>query len=181
MKATLSILILFVVMAGFGLVGTAIAQPDPVTSENVTDAPKPETPTDVAPKDAGAPGASEGAPETPKPDPVSEAESNPAGMLFDLVSAVRSGQWRMAAALALSLLMFGWNWTRKNVSWFKERLAGDRAGAISVLVLALAGGLVTSLVADAPLDFKLVAAGLWTAAEAVGIFVLLKKIWKPAE
>jgi hypothetical protein len=87
----------------------------------------------------------------------------------------------MAAALLLSLLMFGWNYARKEVAWLKERLAGDRAGAISLLALAVAGGLLTALSAEAPLDVTMLVGSLWTAVEAAGIFLLLKKIWKPGK
>lgn len=111
--------------------------------------------------------------------PVPPGEADPVGALTKLVQAIRNGQWRMAAAAFLSLLMFGWNYARKNQSWLKERVAGDRAGAISLIALAVAGGLLTALAAEATLDYKLVLGTVWTAVEAAGIFTLLKKIWSP--
>lgn len=127
----------------------------------------------------GEPSASPASPGEPDTAAPSDPSDDPVGTLGKLVDAIRSGHWRMAAALFLSLLMFGWNYARKEVGWLKKRLAGDRAGAISLLALAVAGGLLTALSAEAPLDAKMLIGSLWTAVEAAGLFLLLKKIWKP--
>lgn len=128
--------------------------------------------------DAGAGPVADAGPEAPATaEPATAGEA--LDSLGELVQAVRSGHWRMVAGLSLSLLMFGFNWARKNVKWLKGKLAGDRAGALSLIALAVAGGLLTSLASDAPLDFKLIAGALWTAVEAAGIFLLIKKVFKP--
>jgi hypothetical protein len=205
MKATAALFVMITVFVGFALVGDALAQPDnpsPAATESSGDglAAEPTKPEEGT-ADAKDPSASS---ESPKADDAKtegeekadgsdskegddgktaeEIAEDPVGALTQLVEAVRTGQWRMAAAVALSLLMFGWNWLRKT-DWLKSKidLSKDRAGAISVLALAVAGGLLTSLAADAPLDYKMVLGGLWTAVEAAGLFVLIKKIWKPAD
>ena len=150
----------------------AYAQPDAAPSLDAAAEPVP-----VA-VDAGPPAtnAEEKAPAQP-PETASEA----LGVFMELVEAIRGGHWRMAAAFTLSLLMFCFNYARKNWTWLKDRLAGDRAGAISLIALALAGGFLTALFSDAPFDLTQVLGALWTAVEAAGIFVLLKKIIKPSE
>ena len=157
MKATLIIAPFIFIFCGFALIGSALAQPA------------------EAPLDAGAPAAAP----TATPQPV--VEKAPTDLLGEVIQGARGGHWRMVGAAALSLLMFGFNWARKNVGWMKKKLAGDRAGAISLLVMALAGGLLLTLRSDAPLDFKTLTTALWTAAEAAGVFTLVKKIWKPAD
>lgn len=87
----------------------------------------------------------------------------------------------MAAALALSLIMIGWNKARKESRWLKGKLAGDRAGALSLIALAIAGGLVTGLISSSELDWKLLLGSVWTAVDAAGIFLLIKKVWKPSD
>jgi len=106
---------------------------------------------------------------------------DPMDMLATVVSAVRSGHWRMAAAAILGLLMFGFNWARKNIGWLKSRLDGDRAGAISLIAIALAGGFVAALTSGAPLDVAMLVGSLWTAVDAAGIFLLNKKVISPSD
>jgi hypothetical protein len=122
-------------------------------------------------------------PEKPvKPDSEQPAAADdPLGTFAKMVAGVRSGKWRVAAALCLSLVMLGFNWLRKNVKWMKTRLAGDRAGAISLLALAVGGGLLTALSGSAPLDATMIAGAVWTAVEAAGFFLLVKKIWRPSD
>lgn len=156
--------------------GTVAATGSPEAAESVGEG------SGTSPESAGeAGGAAEAGAGSKDPGPVEAAEGDPLGSLGKLLEAIRSGHWRMAAALFLSLLMLGWNRARKEVGWLKERMSGDRAGAISVLAIAVVGGLITALASSSPLDYKLLLGSVWTAVDAAGIFLLVKRIWKPKD
>lgn len=114
-------------------------------------------------------------------DAAEAPEVDPVGTVTEIVRDMRSGDWRHAIAGLLTLLMFGWNWARKNVSWLKEKIAGDRAGAISVVAIAVGGSLIMTLSGEDPLSYKTLLAGLWTAVESAGIFTLLTRIISPPD
>jgi len=138
----------------------------------------PNHPADAAALGAESPERPALAPTAAADAAVARAASDPIGVVGELIKTARTGHIRMAAALALSLLMFAWNWARKNIGWLKKRMSGDRAGAISLIGLAVAGGVLSALVVDSPLDVKLVVGSVWTAVDAAGLFLLVKRIFK---
>jgi hypothetical protein len=104
-------------------------------------------------------------------------EHDPTGAVSDLVAAVRSGQWRQVAALALALLMLALGKVRGKIKLFD----GDRGGAILVGLLALSGAMISALVAQAPFDFKLLLGTLGVAFTAVGGYTWFKRLLWPAD
>jgi len=109
--------------------------------------------------------------------PAAKVEADPAGSARELVAAIRGGNWRYVAALALAFMMFLLSRVRDKVKWFK----GDRGGAILVGILAVAGALSTALASSGPIDWRLLlgAAGvMWTA---VGGYTWLKRLIWPAD
>jgi hypothetical protein len=159
----------------------ASAQDEPASPPAVEEAaPAVELPTEAP--------ATEALEEAPADEPskadelITKASAEPVTVALELYKAAKGGNWRYASALMLVLLMFGWNKARKS-EWLKEKvdLSGDRAGAISVLALGLAGGVLTALVADAPLDFALFAGAIWTAVSGAGVFLVVKKIIFPGD
>jgi hypothetical protein len=126
--------------------------------------------------DAGvAAEATEAAVEAVKlPAPVPDS-SEISGLLTDLVKNVQDGNWRMAVSAALFLLMFGLRLLKLPF------LQGDRGGAISVMVLALAGAFATALASGAPITLSLVGGAVGVAFTAVGGFTWVKRVWKPKD
>jgi hypothetical protein len=148
MRATLSILTILAVLSGGLLLGSAFAAD-------------------------GGPAVTAGGPTSP----VVSAEADPLGTVGEIVKAARGGQWRLVAALALGLAMFGLGKVRGRVKWF----AGDRGGAVLVLLLALGGGFASALATSAPLDWRLVSGALSIGLTAAGGFNVLKKIAFPKD
>lgn len=120
--------------------------------------------------------ASPGIAVSPQPA-VTPAPADPLTTGGDLIQAVRSGQWRLAASLALALLMLLLGKAR-NASW--SPFKGDRGGAILVGLLAFAGALSTALATSAPLDWKLLLGTMGVLWTAVGGYTWIKRIIWPA-
>jgi hypothetical protein len=95
-----------------------------------------------------------------QPEPTA---ASPA-VIDQVVRDVQRGNWRYAMAGALSLLMLALQRARGKVRWF----AGRRGGAILVMVLALAGSLVTVLASSTPLTPGLLFGAFTVALTAVG-------------
>lgn len=108
-------------------------------------------------------------------------EKSAAEMFTGTIKDIRSGNYRHGAGMILMLLMTGWNHLRKTNKRLKKKLSGDRAGAISLLVLALLGGLTAALTSTGELGFGMLAESFWTAVEAGGVFLLIRKIISPKE
>lgn len=159
-------------------VATLAAQPAvPVDASVAADKAVDAGPAAVAAPDAGsAPAATEELKADPTVGPDVDVST-----ITKIVKDAKDGNWRAVAVGILSLFMFLWNWARKNVGFLKKKLAGDRAGAISLLVLAMVGGLLSTLASDVHLDAKTIIAGLWVAAEAAGVFLIVKKIFRPSD
>lgn len=149
MKATMTILVFMSLILGGAMVTSALAQTD-----------------------AGVNASAEGS-----ISPVEAAEADPLGTAGDLVSAVREGNWRLVASLALALLMFGLSKVRDKIKWFK----GDRGGAVLVGILGLAGAVATALAGDGPLDWKLLLGALGVTWTAVGGYTWVKRLIWPAD
>ena len=98
----------------------------------------------------------------PPPTPAPETET-PA-IIDQVARDVAAGNWRYAAAGALSLLMIALQRARARVRWF----AGRRGGAVLVMVLALAGSLATVLASSVPLTPGLLFGTFTVALTAIG-------------
>jgi hypothetical protein len=94
-----------------------------------------------------------------------------------VVRDVRAGDWRHAVARLLVLVMFGLKKAREETNWF----SGDRAGASLVLVLGIAGGLVTTLYAEGPFDWRLLVGSMGVSFTAAGAYTIVKKIIWPSD
>lgn len=113
----------------------------------------------------------------PEATPAEQAANDPLNTAGEVVQDVRSGDWRHAIAGILVLVMLGLAKARDNTAWFK----GDRAGALLVIGLGLGGGLVTTLYADGPLDWRLFIGSTSVITSAVGIYTLAKKVFSPSD
>jgi hypothetical protein len=117
-----------------------------------------------------------GATDTPAPPDI---EGDPIGSIEAFVDAVKAGNWKMVGSLALALIMLVLGRVRDKVKWF----AGDRGGAVLVMVLGLLGGFSAALAAGADLDWRLalgVVGVVWTGVG--GVTWLKRLIWpKDAE
>jgi len=128
-----------------------------------------------------APEAAEAPAEPAKATPVEAAEKDPLGEAAEVVNAIKSGNWRMAAAGLLAFLMLGLGKIRGKVKWFD----GDRGGAVLVGILGFGGGLSTALASGVALDFQLFLGAFGVVFTAVGGYTWIKRlIWpqdKPSE
>ena len=111
------------------------------------------------------------------PDLAERAEADPLAVGLELVDAVRKGNWRLAIALGLALLMVLGAKARDKVKWFR----GDRGGALLVMGLSLAGALATALASDAALDWKLFLGAAGVAWTAVGGYTWFKRLVWPKD
>lgn len=109
--------------------------------------------------------------------PAEKVEQDPVGSAGELVGAIRSGQWRLVAALLLGFLMFALSKARDNTSWFR----GDRGGAILVGILAVGGALSTSLLSSGPIDWRLFVGSLGVMWTAVGGYTWAKRLIWPQD
>ena len=109
--------------------------------------------------------------------PAAKADANPLGTIGELLHAVKTGDYRMAAALALALLMAGLGKVRGRIKWF----AGDRGGAVLAAVLGFAGALSTALAAGAAIDLRLFTTAAQVTLIAVGGYTWLMRVWRPAD
>ena len=136
------------------------AGPAPVTSDIAT-APPAETPPD----------STTTVTTTTTTTPTKDA----GGLMYDVVSAVRGGQWRLAIAGILGLLMLGLAKVRNHA---RSPFKGDRGGAALVLVLSLLTAFGTALASSAPLGLDLVIGALGAALTAAGGYSIFRKlIW----
>lgn len=140
------------------------------------DTPAPPGAAVTSPAAAGPPAVTAPAPADP-----AAAATPPAPSVDRAITALRTGNWRLLAAVVLSFVMAGLGRLRARVAW----LRGDRGGAVLVAALALLGSLAVSLEAGAPVDGKLILTALAITWTAVGGYTWVKRlIWpadKPAE
>jgi hypothetical protein len=147
----------------------AYAQPEPVTAEaDVLSS------TDLLQPDIEPAAEAELAPGELSEKTIDGAPIEAAG---ELVSAIRTNNWRKTVALALSLLMLGLGRYRKNFKFLK----GDRAGVVILFVISTAGALSTSLLGNAPIDYRMFIAALEIGLYAMGGFLGVKKFFWPSD
>ena len=106
-----------------------------------------------------------------------EVASKPLGAMSDLVSAIRSGNWRIVAAIALSLIMLAGAKARDKIAFFK----GDRGGIVAIFTLSAVGALATSLFADGAIDATMFLRAAEVGLLAIGGFVGFKKLVWPSD
>lgn len=104
-------------------------------------------------------------------------ESDPFGSLSAFVAAIKLGNWKLVAGIALAGVMMVLSKVRDKIKWFK----GDRGGAVLVMVLSLAGALSTGLMAGAAFDLKMVLGAIGVAWTAVGGYTWLKRLIWPQD
>lgn len=114
--------------------------------------------------------------DAPVPDlPKGVDPTDDFGALASLaVTAIRTGNWWALAALALSVVV---SLSRKFLSKHIPFLASDRGGFLTVVLLALFGGLATSLIGGRAIGPDLLMDCLKVALTAAGGFVGFKKVF----
>lgn len=109
-----------------------------------------------------------------EPQTVPEAIDT-AGVAYE---AIRAGEWRLAMAALLVLLVAGARrWGARLSPW----LATDRGGAVLALGLAVGLEVAAVLVLDAPLGFTALLYALTTAVAAAGGRQLLRRLLWPQD
>lgn len=141
-----------------------------------------ETPTIAAVEVAEATAAQPDA-TAPSEAPASEtksiaiSEKAPIDTAGEVLSDIRSGDWRHAMAGILVLLMLGLAKARDKIAWFE----GDRGGAALVLFLGIGGSIITTLYASGPLDWRILLSGIAMSTSAAGTYTLVKSIIWPRD
>jgi hypothetical protein len=147
-----------------------------VTPASWADDTPPPGDTATAPAAAGPPTAA-AAPD-PAPAPAASSPTTPPAPSVDrAVTALRTGNWRLLAAVVLAFVMAGLGRLRARVAW----LRGDRGGALLVGLLALLGTLSVSLEAGAPIDGRLLLSALAITWTAVGGYTWVKRLIWPTD
>lgn len=98
-------------------------------------------------------------------------------LVADMVQSIRAGNWRYAAAFALSLLVLAFGGVRDRVKWFR----GDRGGVVAIFVLSFGGALATSLLGSAPIDATMALTSVSVAVTAIGGFTAFKRFLWPKD
>lgn len=117
------------------------------------------------------------APSDSQPAAPPDIEGDPIGSIEQFVLAIKSGNWKMVGSLALALVMLVLVKLRDRIKWF----AGDRGGAVLVMVLGLLGGFAAALHAGATVDWKLVLGIVGTVWTAVGGVQWVKRLIWPQD
>ncbi len=107
--------------------------------------------------------------------PAEQVERDPLGSVDDLLHALEGGNYRMAVALALGLVMLALGKVRHHVKWF----AGDRGGVVLAASLGFMGALSAALASSAPIDFRLFATAAEVTLIAIGGYTAIVRAWKP--
>lgn len=111
-------------------------------------------------------------PSIPSPD------DDPGAFVSSVLNAAKAGQWRLLAGfLLVGLVWAARKWGSGAVPWLKT----DRGGAALVLVLALLGGIATTLLSGQAFAWGLLVNSLSMAFTAAGGYAVLKKILWPSD
>lgn len=117
-------------------------------------------------------------PATTTPAVVVAPDANPLGFLESLFNAAKAGNWRLLSALALVGLVYVIRkFGQKALPW----LGTDRGGAVSALVVGVAGSLSLALMSSAPINAAMIVNGLGLGVMAAGGFVVVKRILFPSD
>lgn len=106
-----------------------------------------------------------------------DVEGDPIGVAGELLKAAKEGNWRLFAALLLTVCMVVLSRVREKVKWFK----GDRGGSVLVMALAMAGAVATALMTDAKMDWKLFVGAAGVAWTAAGGYTWAKRLISPKD
>lgn len=139
-------------------------------------APQPLITSDLVtppPAEVTAPPAADPTAPTVAPD---SATKSAGGLLSDVFSGFKGGNWRLVVAGILSLLMIALGKVRE-MPW--SPFKGDRGGAILVLLLAEITAVIGALGLDAPVTFSLILGALLTGATAAGGYAIVRRIIWP--
>lgn len=102
-----------------------------------------------------------------------QVANDPGGAIDSAVDAITAGNWKLAAAFALCLLMTGLIKLRDRYRW--KIFSGKRGGTILVMVVSLAGAFGSVLATGAPIG-KSVVSGVIVAWLAAGARTWLKNL-----
>lgn len=94
-----------------------------------------------------------------------------------VVENIKGGNWKLAVAAILSLLMTLLGKFRGMIPIF----AGDRGGSLLVMVLSVLGSVATALGTGAPLDWNLLISAAGVAFTAVGGWTWFNQVIRPAD
>lgn len=107
------------------------------------------------------------------PSPIADSEGD---LIGTIITSIQSGNYRLLVAAVLSLLML-------LAKRFKVRelsiFAGDRGGAILVMLMALAGAFATILATPVQLSLNTILSAVSIAFTAVGGFTWIKRVISP--
>jgi hypothetical protein len=118
------------------------------------------------------------APPAPPAVAIPDPSQDPGGVVASLLAAAKAGQWRLLAGLVLSVLVWAARrWGSGAVPWLKT----DRGGAVLVLLLALLGGIGTSLAGSGPFGLSLLVNSLSMAFVSAGGYTVVKRILSPSD
>lgn len=105
----------------------------------------------------------------------------------DIVGIIKKAQeaghdksWSILFGIASIVVCLTWL-VRKFGGLFIPFLKTDRGGALTVLVLGVAGGLVNALAAGSSVSFDVVVAGMGVGFMSAGGFTVLKKLIYPSD
>ena len=113
----------------------------------------------------------------PRPGLATATAKDALGTAGEVLSDVRGGDWRHAAAGLLTLIMLGLARARDKTDWF----SGDRAGAALVLGIGFLGALATSLYGSAPIDWRFFVGALGVVTSSAGAYTIAKKLIFPKD
>jgi hypothetical protein len=137
--------------------------------------PSPPTPSSTPP--STGPSAAPDRPAAASGTGVTAAPQAPEDAITSVVTNVRGGNWKLAVAAILSLLMTVLAKARNLVPFFK----GDRGGSILVMVLALMGSFATALGTGSKVDLNLALTAVGVAFTAVGGWTWVNQMVRPAD
>jgi hypothetical protein len=100
----------------------------------------------------------------------------------NILTALSGHNYLLVASLSLVAAVYGARWLAPKLhNKLGDFVNSDRGGAVTSLVLSVAGGVATTLKAGQPVSFALVSKMLLVAATGSGLFNLSKRISKPSD
>lgn len=99
------------------------------------------------------------------------------GTVDQVVKAASAGQWLLAVAGVLTLVMFALRNWRERIKIFR----GDRGGALLVILLSVLGSVSTFLASGNGFSFSAIAGALAVAFTSAGGYTTLRRIIWPQD